>query len=145
MSRELVSHPDGGTIFALVAGVSNSKITIHQGPIILRVGTAQKFGLEHIWARHGIALRQIGYQQKVDIPRYVADLLQPGTSVLLQLGTQWERKRLLAIRGALGIAVLEEQEIRNLGIGYSVVTAYLAPRPGGQAVTRLLPRSATSS
>lgn len=140
MSNVLVHHPDGGPVFAIVAGVSNARITVREGPVILRIGTPQKFGLEHIWARHGSDLTLIGVRQRVDVQRYVADLLQPGTSVLHQSGAHWERSRLLAVRGVLGIAVLQEQEIQGFGTGYSVVTAYRAPRPAGQAVTRLLPR-----
>ncbi|MGQ0567761.1 MAG: hypothetical protein ACT4OK_22215 [Gemmobacter sp.] len=142
MSNLLVHHPDGGPVFAIVAGVANARISVREGPVILRVGTPQKFGLEHIWARHGNDLAIVGCRQKSDVAKYVADLLQEGTSVLYQSGTSWERSRLLAVRGALGIAVLQEQEIHGIGTGYSVVTAYRAPRPGGQMVTRLLLRPA---
>jgi len=95
---------------------------VHRGP-------NRGFGMEHIWAEHQNYLIANGYTEKIDVARYVADIIKPKASIHSEFA-EMGNKRVQVVKSAVGMVILEERlDGSNIPI-YSVVTAYLGKAQG---------------
>ncbi|MBA1288312.1 hypothetical protein G7027_06605 [Pseudomonas japonica] len=108
------------------------------GKIYLRagkhIGPHKGFGVRHIWAERGHDLCKWGYATFHDVPRFVADIIVHGTTIVCEFDSMKGHERLIVLRGRKGCAVLAAWPIAADQVYYSVVTAYRNRTPNGKAV-----------
>ena len=100
-------------------------------------GPNRGFGAAHIWAEHQKEMAQRGFFAEADVPSYVAAIVCVGTPLYFTAGDM-RNTRLLAVRSATGMAVLEQHYLRDAVVVWSVVTAYSGNRKGGSLVGAVL-------
>jgi hypothetical protein len=118
-----------GTIPQLkLAGLAipEARIHLHLGR---HIGPNRGFGVRHIWAEHKAEILRAGYVEESDVPRYVLEMLKPGTPPFFE-GQSWGKTRLMAVRSAKGTAIVELREQRE-AVVWAVVTAFSGTRTHG--------------
>lgn len=127
------THPDtGDKVFGIVPPIDGVPISA-SAPITLTHGWQSKtggMGVSHIWHGHAEDVIQHGGEAIADVPRFVADIIQPGTPIL-RLENEGHQLRLGVYRAGVGLVVLGPKRC-----GYHwrwlVITAYkpmtFAPR-----------------
>lgn len=126
MPNTLVLHPTNGTYyFGMIPEKRIRGILIPGAPIVLKRGKHSGrggFGVAHIWARHERELRLKGHDGIDDVPRYVADIVRPGSAVFCEF-ERIRDMRVTVVRTSTGVAVLEHKDMGE-DPHYSVVTAF---------------------
>ena len=141
MQNTLLQAPTGDFYFGFVQERVAKDFLVEEGPVVLRYGFhrgTKGFGALHIWERHAVELEPHGVETFEDIPNYIARIITGGTDVLCEFDAIRRDPRYIAVRGALGGAVLEKRFIQEIGLVYSVVSAYPRPHRQGQRVTRII-------
>lgn len=133
-----IIHPVmGGDRWAMVK-VTSQLLDQPGGPIFLRagkhIGPHQGFGVRHIWLERGHDLVKWGYKTFYDVPRFVADIIVHGSTVVCEFDKMKGHDRLIVLRGRKGCAVLAAWSKSDGSMEYSVVTAYRNRTPNGKAV-----------
>jgi hypothetical protein len=125
MSNVLLPHPTNGTLhYGRILAVTSRGVFIPGGPVVLKVGKHRDpggFGAEHIWGKHAVELVKIGYAVPEDVPKYVAEIVRPGSPVHCEFDTLRDT-RVTVVRTTHGVAVLRYEDIA--GGRYSVITAF---------------------
>jgi hypothetical protein len=119
------AHPDtGDKVFGIVPPIDEVPISA-SAPITLTHGWQSKtggMGVSHIWHGHAEDVIQHGGKEITDVPRFVADIIQPG-SPILRLENEGHQPRLGVYRAGFGLVVLGPKRC-----GYHwrwlVITAY---------------------
>jgi hypothetical protein len=136
MSYKFLTHPQGGVCFGNVHEMKSRGLIIPAGEIRLAPGKHngpnRGWGADHIWAEHALEMGNKGFLTYDDVPAYVATIIQPKTRLYFE-GGHIREIRLMAVRAANGIAVLEFRDQRG-GPIWSVVTAYSGTKMHGTLV-----------
>ncbi len=88
------------------------------------IGPHNGIGERHIWEERGHDLLKWGYPTFYDVPRFVADIIVPGTNIVCECDALKGYERLMVLRGRKGCVVLSAWTIGQGEIYYSVVTDY---------------------
>lgn len=140
------NHHEDSNIIHPVTGLEcwgNVKVTSQHlqqpgGAIYLRagkhMGPHKGFGVRHIWKERGHDLIKWGYPSFYDVPRFVADIIVHGTTIVCEFDSMASHERLIVLRGRKGCAVLSAWPLGGGEVYYSVVTAYRNRAPNGKAV-----------
>lgn len=137
MSMAPISHPTtGGLSFGIVPDLrlSGSRIACAEVRLFVgrHVGPNRGFGAAHIWAEHRREMELAGFLREQEVAAYVAAIVRGGTLLYHEGG--WQRsERLLALRSAVGTAILEHRQQRG-GAIWSVVTAFSGKKAHGTRV-----------
>lgn len=126
MPNTLIPHPTNGTCyFGVIPEKTVRGILVPGAPIVLKLGRHSGrggFGVRHIWARHERELLSRGHTCIDDVPKYVADIVRPGSPIFCEF-QQIREMRVTVVRTSTGVAVLEHKAIGE-DRHYSVVTAF---------------------
>lgn len=106
--------------------IPTQSLHIEAGHIYLRHGD-KAFGANHIWNKHGSALKKIGYLMLDDVAKYVSDIIVPGARIHI------EDKRPMILKSSKGIVILQLKCVESIN-EYSVVSAYRAGYAHGPLV-----------
>ena len=141
MPTTILLHPLSGCVsFGLVPTTRSRGALIQGGEIRLlrgvHTGPHRGYGARHIWAEHQKEMRSLGLLFEGDVPAYVAHIIRPGAP-LYYGGETIRRVRLMAVRAAAGIAILEFREQRNTSF-WSVVTAFSGSKKHGTLIGTVL-------
>ena len=137
MSNRLLLHPTNGTfIFGEVPEMNSRGIILKAGGIILtagrHIGPNRGFGAAHIWIEHEREMAKLGLTNSAQVPEFVAMIIQVGTPLFFG-GDSMRSPRLMAVRAATGMAILEFRE-RRMDPVWSVVTVYAGTKTHGSRV-----------
>lgn len=134
-------HPQTGLASWGLIEVTSRLLQQPGGEIYLRagrhIGPHKGFGVRHIWQERGHDLISWGYPTFYDVPRFVADIIVHGASVVCEFDSIAAYQRVVVLRGRKGAAVLAPWPNGEGGLIYSVVTAYRNRTPNGKAVARV--------
>ncbi len=98
------------------------------------IGPHNGFGVRHIWEERGHDLIKWGYPTFYAVPRFVSDIIVPGTNFVCEVDAMKGDERLIVLRGRKGCVVLSAWPIREGEIYYSVVTSYRKRTPNVKEV-----------
>lgn len=114
---------------------------IPEGDIYLRLGLigvtpsrSGAFGARHVWEKHKTDL-QINNLQ--DIPHVVANILQPGSDILVDLNRNHDPHRTVVLNTSAGLVILEQKHSQTGITEYSIVTAYNRRNSRGVVIGKL--------
>ena len=141
-ANTLIVNPNTGTtVFGTLPDLTLPGGTIiPAGDILLKEGTIWRehggayggFGMKHIWKDHHIELHLHGYTSMDDVPRFVSDVIQPGSEVFYE-GSRGQRCNVL--RSSLGIVILEYKiNPQTQTTKHYVVSAYTRRNSRGKRV-----------
>ena len=138
MANQFLIHPQSGTIcFGHVPEINSRGFILKSGEIRLQsgkhLGVNRGWGARHIWAEHQSEMADQGLHAYLDVPAYVAMIIQTGTPLLYDFGRMGRNTRLLAVKSNVGMSVLEFKDRADDPI-WSVVTAYAKTRADGTRV-----------
>ncbi len=90
--------------------------------------------MRHIWEERGHDLIKWCYPTFYDVPRFVSDIIVPGTNIVCEFDAMKGYERLIVLRGRKVCVVLSAWPIGEGESDYRVVTAYRNRTPNGKAV-----------
>jgi len=131
--------------FGSIPSIEKGKINIPSGRIRLKFGYHNSgtdgFGIVHIWTKHKSEISNLNngntYFNVGDVPNYVEDIIQPGSSIYTESVQSSRILKLLVFKKTLGIAILRLNRPRGSSAYYSVTTAYPA-QPTGVIVGNII-------
>jgi hypothetical protein len=137
MSNKFLTHPQsGGICFGNIAEMNSRGTIIPAGGIRLmsgkHFGANSGWGAIHIWVEHMSEMKDRNFLTYQDVPAYVATIIRQGTPLFFE-GGNMRKIRLMGVRAATGIAVLEFRKQRT-GPIWSVVTAFSGTKMHGNRV-----------
>jgi hypothetical protein len=136
ISQSLANPVSGLETFGVVPKIKLNGVEFENTSIRLfwgrHIGPNKGFGARHIWAEHKREMERAGFTQECDVANYVLSILQPGTPIFYE-GAGWRNTRLMAVRSAKGMVILEYRERRE-GPVWAVVTAFSGTKTHGTRV-----------
>ncbi len=133
-----IAHPLTGLECWGVVKVTSQLLSQPGGVIYLRegkhIGPHKGIRVRHIWEDRGHDLIKWGYQTFYDVPRFVADIIVPGSNIVCEFDAMKGYERLIVLRGRKGCEVIYAWPIGAGEIYYSVVTSYRNLTPNAKAV-----------
>lgn len=138
-----IIHPDGLKCYGKIPEIDAQGDVIPAGDIFLRAGRHtgpnRGFGVRHIWAEHERELTRLGYDTVNEVPRFVRDIIRPGTPIYCEFSHPGGKHRPTILKSSLGIVVLEPKEATDNRSGwiYVVVTAYTSRKAHGVLIGRV--------
>lgn len=139
--NEWLLLPNGKKSFGLIPEINSKGALIPDGKIYLKsgrhIGPNRGFGAEHIWKEHSKEMKKAGYENAEDVPAYVSEIIQTGSSIHCEFNRLKGFQRLAILRGSKGTAILKYKGQYPNG-HYSVVTAFSGNKKHGPKIGTVL-------